>query len=106
MIDMEAVRPGLCTEDLAMLLALHIEPAKEYAKPLLDHYYECLSRHIKEYSYEMFMEDYRISIAEAMFYPIRLINRGICDFAMRDRAIMAYRTFVTDENREVAYDNP
>lgn len=106
MIDMEAVRPGLCTEDLAMLLALHIEPAKEYAKPLLDHYYECLSRHIEGYSYEMFMEDYRISIAEAIFYPIRLINRGICDFAMRDRAIMAYGTFMTDENKEVAYDSP
>lgn len=96
MIDMEAVRVGLCTEDLAMLLALHIGPDKESAKPLLNYYHKCLSRTVKGYSYEMFMDDYKISIAESMFYPIRLMNRGICDFAMRDRAIRAYETFVID----------
>lgn len=96
MIDMEAVRAGLCTEDLAMLMALHIESDKERSKPLLDHYYECLCRNVKGYSYEMFMDDYRISIAEAMFYPIRLINGGIYDFIMRDRGIRAYETFVAN----------
>lgn len=35
---MEAVRVGICTEDLAMLLALHIEPDREHAKPLLSAY--------------------------------------------------------------------
>ncbi len=48
---------------------------------------------MKGYSHEMFMDDYKIAIAEAMFFPIRLINRDICDFAMRDRAIRAYETF-------------
>lgn len=48
MIDMEAVRMGLCTEDLSMLLALHIEPDKERAKPLLSHYYECLCRNVTD----------------------------------------------------------
>ena len=96
MIDMEAVRAGLCTEDLAMFMALHIGPDKERSKPLLDYYYECLCRNVKGYSYEMFMDDYRISIAEAMFYPIRLINSGICDFMMRDRGIRAYETFVAN----------
>lgn len=94
MIDMEAIRMGLCTEDLAMLLALHMEPDIKYAKPLLDYYYDCLCQNVKGYSYEMFLDDYKVSIAEAMFYPIRLINSGICDFAMRDRAIKAYETFV------------
>ena len=93
MIDMEAVRVGLCTEDLAMFMALHIEPDKERSKPLLDQYYECLCQSVQGYSYEMFMDDYRVSIAEAMFYPIRLINSGICDFVMRDRGIRAYETF-------------
>lgn len=93
-IDLEAFRIGLCTEDLAMLLALHIEPGQERAKPLLEHYYRCLCRNVKGYSYEMFMDDYRLSIAEAMFFTIRMINRGICDFAMRDRVIRAYETFV------------
>lgn len=49
---------------------------------------------MKGYSYEMFMEDYRISVAEAMFYPIRLINQDICNFDMRDRAIRAYEAFI------------
>lgn len=93
-IDMEAVRMGLCTEDLAMLLALHIEPEKERVKPLLDIYYESLNKIVTGYSYEMFLADYRISVMEAMFFPIRLINHGICDFVMRDRAIRAYETFI------------
>lgn len=93
LIDMEAVRVGLCTEDLAMLLALHIEPDRERAKPLLDHYYESLCRNVKGYSREKFMEDYRIAVAEAMFYPVRLINCGIYDFVMRDRAIRAYEAY-------------
>lgn len=94
MIDMEAFRVGLCTEDLSMLLALHIEPDKERSKPLLEYYYDCLCRDVEGYSYEMFMDDYKISIAEAMFYPIRLINQDIFDFDMRDRAIRAYETFI------------
>lgn len=96
MIDLEAVRAGLCTEDLAMLMALHIEPDKERSKPLLDHYYKCLCQNVKGYSYETFMDDYRLSIAEAVFYPIRLINSGIYDFSMRDRGLRAYETFVAD----------
>lgn len=94
MIDMEAVRVGLCTEDLSMLLALHIEPDLECSKPLLDCYYDCLCQDVEGYSYDMFMDDYRISVAEAMFYPIRLINQGIFDFDMRDRAVRAYEAFV------------
>lgn len=101
MIDMEAVRVGLCTEDLAMLLALHIEPDQERVQPLLDYYYDCLCRNVKGYSYETFMDDYRISVAEAMFFPIQLINRGICDFVMRDRAIRAYESFVADHACQV-----
>lgn len=94
MIDMEAVRIGLCTEDLAMLLALHIEPDQKRAQPLLDFYYECLCRDVEGYSHKMFMADYRLSIMEAMFYTIRLMNRGIYDFDMRDRAVRAYESFV------------
>lgn len=93
-IDMEAVRIGLCTEDLAMLMALHIEPDKKRAQPLLDYYYECLCRNVDGYSYENFMEDYKLSVMESMFYVIRLMNGGIYDFDMRDRAVRAYESFV------------
>ncbi|MBK1812255.1 helix-turn-helix domain-containing protein [Clostridium sp. YIM B02505] len=96
-IDLEAVRVGLCTEDLAMLLALHIEPDKKYAKQLIDYYYNCLCENIKEYPYETFIKDYKISIMENMFFAIRLLNSGIYDFTMRDKAIKSFETFVLDK---------
>ena len=103
---LQAVRMGLCTEDLAMLIALHIASDnkdddiftknKKDVLPLLEYYYQCLSEKIKDYSYDMFMKDYKLSIAENMFFPIRLINRGIYDFRMRDKAIRAFETFVLE----------
>ncbi len=93
-IDLEAVRIGLCTEDLAMLLALHIEPDKERAQSLLNNYYEYLCTYVNNYSYDVFMNDYKLAVMEAMFFTIRLINNGIYDFSMRDKAIIAYETFV------------
>lgn len=103
---LQAVRIGLPTEDLAMLVALHIASDnrsddifakdKKEVLSLLDYYYQCLSEKIKDYSYEMFMKDYKLSVAENMFFPIRLINRGIYDFRMRDKAIRAFETFVLE----------
>lgn len=93
-IDMEAVRIGLCTEDLAMFLALHVEPDLKTVKPLLVHYHNSLCENAKDYSFDEFIADYKISVMENMFFPIRLINRGIFDFNMRDRAIKAFETLV------------
>ena len=90
----QGVRVGLCTENLAELLALHVEPDKKLAEPLLKYYYECLNEKVKDYSYETFIDDYKLSIAEYMFKPIGLINQGINDFPMRDRAVKAFETFV------------
>ncbi|HPF56530.1 MAG TPA: phosphotransferase, partial [Clostridiales bacterium] len=97
-IDLQAIRIGLCTEDLAMLLALHIEPDQKLAKPLIDRYYKRLSGTVKNYSYEMFIRDLKLSVAESMFFPIRLMNRGIYDFSMRDKAIRAYETYVLSDS--------
>lgn len=97
-IDFEAVRIGLCTEDLAMFLALHVEPNYKKVKPLLDHYYNNLCEKVKKYSYENFIEDYKISVMENMFFTIRLINRGIFDFNMRDKAIEAFETLMLGNN--------
>jgi thiamine kinase-like enzyme len=93
-IDLEALRIGLCTEDLAMFMALHIEPNIKNAKPLLEHYYQCLCEKVKGYSYNDFINDYKISVMENIFFPIRLMKRGIYDFSMRDRAIQAFETFI------------
>lgn len=92
--NLQAIRIGLCTEDLAMLLALHIEPDKKHAQHLIDCYYNRLTQSVKNYSYELFINDFKLSIMETMFFPIRLINQGIYDFSMRDKAIKAYETFV------------
>ena len=92
-IDFEAVRMGLCTDDLAMIVAYHIAPDKKDALPLLDHYYNCLSRKVDEYSYDEFKKDYITSIIENMFFSIRLINQGIPAFNIRDNSLVAYNTF-------------
>ena len=89
-----AVRIGLGTEDLAMLIALHIEPDKNKAKPILDCYYGCLSEKVNGYSYDDFINDYKLSVAENLFFPVRLINRGIYAFNMRDNALKAFEMFV------------
>ena len=95
-IDMQAVRMGLGTEDLAMLLALHIEPDKQHALSLLEEYHHCLCENVKDYTLKMLVDDYKISIMENMFFTLRLINRGIFDFSMRDRALCAFETLVLD----------
>ncbi len=80
-----------------MLIALHIEPLKKKAKPLLQYYYNCLCEKIKGYSYDDFINDYKLSVSENMFFTIRLINRGVYDFNMRDNAIKAFKTFVLEK---------
>lgn len=95
--DLKNVRIGLCTEDLVMLLALHIEPEREKVEPLLKYYHDCLCEKVKDYTYETFINDYKLSVAENMFFPIRLINRGINDCPMRDRAVKAFETFVLNQ---------
>ena len=92
-IGLQNVRAGLCTEDLAQLLALHAAPEKENARPLLDYYYQSLCEHVKGYSYEMFLADYKIAVMENMFFTVRQINRGILDFKMRDMAMKAFEDF-------------
>jgi tRNA A-37 threonylcarbamoyl transferase component Bud32 len=93
-IDMQAVRMGLCTEDLAMLLALHIAPEKQFALPLLGEYHRNLCENVSNYSFAIFMDDYKISILENMFFPLYLMKRDIFAFDMRDRAMRAFETFV------------
>lgn len=94
---LQAVRMGIGTEDLAMLIALHIEPDKEKAMPLLDYYYSVLCESIKDYPYETFMDDYKLSVMESMFFVLKLMNNGIYDFVMRDKAMKAFETFILQQ---------
>lgn len=94
---LQAVRIGLPTEDLAMLIALHIEPDKQKSLPLLDEYYRCLCESVRNYPYEIFLNDYKIAIMENMFFTIKHINHGIFAFNMRDAAIKAFETFALEK---------
>ncbi len=89
MIDFEAVRMGLATDDLAMFLALHIAPTKDEAMPYLEHYYNAITTKIKDYSFDDFISDYKASLADNLFYTVKLINSGISDFEMAKRALRA-----------------
>lgn len=89
-IDFEALRVGLVTEDLVMLIGLHLEPDFIIAKMYYDEYFNKLRR--ENYSYDMFEKEIRFSVAEALFFPIKLFEEGIFDFNMRDNAIQAFET--------------
>lgn len=93
-IDFEAVRIGLPTEDLAMLLALHLEPEKKNADNLLRIYFDEFSKYVEDYTYEAFVSDYKLAIMLMMFYPIRLmVSSNIDDKSMLDKAILSYQSF-------------
>ena len=94
LIDLEAVRMGICTEDLAMLIALHIEPDVSKSMPLLKYYYSLLNEKVTDYSFDTFMHDYKVSVMESLFFPIRLFNRGIMDYKMRDKSVIALKTLL------------
>ena len=88
-VDLEAVRMGLGAEDLAMLLALHLAPERALALPLLERYHQKLC--IAGYSFEMLLADYKIAIAEALFFPVKLWHDGIDDPHMMERAIKSWK---------------
>ncbi|MDR2525354.1 MAG: helix-turn-helix domain-containing protein [Oscillospiraceae bacterium] len=85
---------GLPTDDLAMFLALHTAPGKQEALPLLTQYYNRICETVSGYSQDEFMQDYALSVTEAIFSPIKLIDRGIYDFKMRDKALRAFEELV------------
>ena len=102
-IDMEAVRMGLPTDDLAMFLALHVAPGEE-AISYIKQYYCVLISKIKHYSMSEFIADYKLSIMNIMFHPIGIVGvrMNLCDEHMIKRAIKAYETFV--KNEDLVYD--
>jgi len=91
-VDLEAVRMGLGAEDLAMLLGLHLAPDRERALPLLERYHQKLA--VTGYSFEALLADYRIALAESLFFPIKLYSNGIDDIHMMQKAILAWKEFV------------
>ena len=89
-VDLEAVRVGIGAEDLVMLLALHAAP--EQASPLLERYYRRLGGEARGCSFKTLLADYRLALAEGLFFPQKLfLSNGIDDTAMMERALEAWR---------------
>lgn len=92
-IDLEAIRIGLPTDDLVMLLTFHFAKTKEIALPLLEKYYNKLIETVQNYSFNDLLTDFRCSLMETVFFAIKLINDGIPAYEMLDGFIKTYETF-------------
>jgi aminoglycoside/choline kinase family phosphotransferase len=93
-VDFQAARMGLATEDLVMLLSLHLAPNRERSLEYLEHYYRVISESIDDYPFDEFMGDFLASLAEGIFFPVGLYaHRGILDRGMVSNGAEAFRTF-------------
>ncbi|MNM91125.1 Phosphotransferase enzyme family protein [compost metagenome] len=95
-IDLEAVRVGLCTEDLVMLFIHDLFHGGEETVHIFQIYYRSICTKIScEYTYDQFMEDIRISIMEGIFFPLKLfVHNGVKDEELVLKSINAYKTFI------------
>lgn len=96
-IDLEAIRIGLCTEDLVMLFIHDLFHGQEITLEILKTYYGYLTRDDKGivYSYDEFMEDFKFSLSEGIFFPLKLFTlHGIRDVEFLHRSLSAYKAFI------------
>jgi len=102
-IDMEAVRIGLPSEDLAMLVVLHMDQGPQVVQYLKQYYTE-LCKVVKDYSVSEFLQDYKLGVMMTMFHPIGIVGvrLKICDQTMIKRAVRVYEMCMT--HLEEIYD--
>jgi hypothetical protein len=95
-IDPEAVKVGLCTEDLVMLFIHDLFHGSEETTRIFDLYFHSINNKIKSaYTYTQFVEDVRLSIMEGIFFPIKLfVHEGIKDEEHIWKSINAYKDLV------------
>ncbi|WP_313637833.1 phosphotransferase [Paenibacillus sp. FSL K6-0276] len=94
-IDLEAVKVGLCTEDLVMLFIHDLFYGSEETSRIFDLYFHSINNKIRsEYTYTQFVEDVRLSIMEGIFFPLKLfVHDGIKDEELIWKSIAAYKNF-------------
>ncbi|MEK4107858.1 phosphotransferase [Paenibacillus sp. FSL R10-2791] len=95
-IDLEAVKVGLCTEDLVMLFIHDLFHGSEETTRIFDLYFHSINNKIRSaYTYTQFVEDVRLSIMEGLFFPIKLfVHEGIKDEELIWKSINAYKNLV------------
>lgn len=97
-IDLEAVRVGLCTEDLVMLFIHDLFHGGDETLRIFELYYRAICSKISgEYTYDQFVEDIRISLMEGIFFPLKLfVHNGVKDEELVLKSINAYMTLIGD----------
>ncbi|MFD1177996.1 aminoglycoside phosphotransferase family protein [Paenibacillus puldeungensis] len=93
LIDFEAVRIGLCTEDLVTLFIHDFFHGGTETLSLFEQYYRSLCSKISsEYTYDQFQEDVRMSVMEGLFFPLKLfVHQGVEDEELIWKSIHAYK---------------
>jgi len=95
-IDLEAVRVGLCSEDLVMLFIHDLFHGGEETLHIFQLYYHLLHSKIScEYTYDEFIEDIKTSIMEGIFFPLKLfVHNSIKDEELVLKSLNAYKSFM------------
>lgn len=71
--DLEAVKLGLCTDDLVRFFVHEFYHGGDQTNQLLQIYFDLLNTSLhSEYSKEQFMCDFKYSLMEGMFFPLKL----------------------------------
>ncbi|SEU19473.1 phosphotransferase [Paenibacillus sp. NFR01] len=102
LIDLEAVKLGLCTEDLMMLFVHDLFHGPEATFRIFDQYYQALNQHIREiYDDAQFAADVRTAIMEGIFFPVKLYTHyGIQEQELVSKSLDAYRGMTGITNQE------
>ncbi len=95
-IDLEAVKVGLCTEDLVMLFIHDLYHGSGETSRIFDLYFYSINKKIStEYTYTQFTKDVRLSIMEGIFFPLKLfVHYGIKEEELIWKSINAYNDLV------------
>ncbi|WP_162551301.1 phosphotransferase [Paenibacillus tepidiphilus] len=93
LIDLEAVRIGLCTEDLVMLFVHDFYHGGAGTLEILRQYYGLLNAQVgSSYGWELFMQDMQWSLMEGLFFPAKLLaHEGVQDEELVWKSIQALR---------------
>lgn len=95
-IDLEAVRVGICTEDLVMLFIHDLFHGGEETLHIFQMYYRAICTKISsEYTYNQFLEDMKISLMEGVFFPLKLfVHNDVKDEELILKSLQAYKFLI------------
>lgn len=96
LIDLEAVRAGLCTEDLVMLFIHDLFHGGEETKRIFELYYQLLcDKGTVSYPWDQFIDDIKFSIREGIFFPLKLFaHEDVKEEELVWKSLTAYKSLI------------